>query len=186
MRDDAQGNFTDKLMEPAEEEGHTFEERNDKDLCLPEENHQLEPDFTEKAEVSECPDKGTCGYHVFPRPRIFICACWLRIFPSVQMRDSRTACRFRRGHLSSIHGCCANNFLVTLLKTHVSNSAYVWIGVIKTTRWARYCNVDRSGLNYTNWACGNPKTRKRWCVAMNRLSEYRHDRRPHWIINVMD
>ncbi|XP_075113714.1 proteoglycan 3-like [Leptodactylus fuscus] len=174
--DDVQENFVDKLKKVADDDGDNIQDSVDgvegedeteddeedddqcdeKDLSLTEENHQLEPNFSEKAEASECPDKGSCGYHVFCRPRFF--------------RGAQCFCRRRRGNLSSIHNNCANHHLAGILRRTISNSAFVWIGVIKRCRHVPYRNVDGSCLNYTNWACGNPKRRRRWCVAMNRFT----------------
>ncbi|KAG8544390.1 hypothetical protein GDO81_022584 [Engystomops pustulosus] len=158
--------FIDKLDKAAGDEVDVIDKTFDKDygeekwdeedLSLNEEDERMEPEISEKAEDSECPNKGTCRYHVFRQPRPFGCA--------------HRICRCRRGNLSSIHSCSANTGLANVLKRTCLNASFVWIGVIKRNRCVPYCNVDGSSLNYANWGCGQPKRGGTWCVAMNRYT----------------
>ncbi|XP_075144275.1 snaclec 3-like [Leptodactylus fuscus] len=168
--DDTQENFADKLMETSQDESDNMEETFDEaegenesedewdgnDLSMLEEYDNLKPDFTENAEDSECPEKGRCRYHIFLNPKSFLWA-WF-------------TCLRRKGNLASIHSSRANLFLARAFRRHVRNSIYVWIGVAKGRKQSRYCNVDGSRLNYSNWSCGNRKRRGLWCVAMNKLT----------------
>ncbi|XP_075071572.1 proteoglycan 3-like [Mixophyes fleayi] len=100
-----------------------------------------------------CPDKGTCSFHVFSIRRFF--------------GRAQKICRRHRGTLSSIHSCNANNQVRCLAKRACVNQNLVWIGVRKHRRNCNYINVDRSRLNYTNWACGQRKRCGKWCTALN-------------------
>ncbi|XP_073537361.1 bone marrow proteoglycan-like [Phyllobates terribilis] len=133
-------------------EDNDEDELDEEDLSLNEESDHIETDFTEKAEDAACPNKGTCGYHVFTKPRCF--------------PRARKICRRRRGNLSSLHSCTANSYLQCFLKKSVRNSGYVWIGVWKNKSCRPYRTIDGSKLNYDNWACNQRKSRGHWCVAM--------------------
>ncbi|XP_044154772.1 bone marrow proteoglycan-like [Bufo gargarizans] len=159
--DYAQDN-SDQLIKAANEDDDNFEsfdidddedEFNYKDLSLGQESVCIKPNFTEKAEGVMCPDKGTCSHHIFITPNCF--------------GKAQRICRCRRGNLSSIHNAGSNNNLQCFLKKSCRNISYVWIGVWKKNSCFPYGNVDRSRLNYTNWACGENKTHGEWCVAMN-------------------
>ncbi|KAM4031681.1 bone marrow proteoglycan-like [Anomaloglossus baeobatrachus] len=128
------------------------EEELDEDLSLSQEIDEIEPDFTEKADSAACPDKGTCGYHVFSQPRCF--------------QGARRTCRHRRGNLSTLHSSQANSYLQCFLKRSVRNSSFVWIGVWKNKSCRPYRTIDGSKWNYANWGCNQRKARGRWCVAM--------------------
>ncbi|XP_040292215.1 bone marrow proteoglycan-like [Bufo bufo] len=153
---------SDQLIKAANEDDDNFEsfdtddyedEFNDKDLSLGQESVCIKPNFTEKAEGVMCPDKGTCGYHIFFSPRRF--------------GKAQKICRCRRGNLSSIHNAGSNNNLLCFLRRTCRNISYVWIGVKKRNSCFPYGNVDGSRLNYTNWACGQNRRHGKWCVAMN-------------------
>ncbi|XP_075705362.1 proteoglycan 3-like [Rhinoderma darwinii] len=161
--DYAEENF-DQLIKVTNDEGNNFEsfdEANDEKedecdengLSLSQESDNIEPDVTEKAEDAVCPDKGTCSYHVF--------------FASRTFQRARRICRCRRGNLSSIHSYGTNNFLRRFLRKTCRNISYVWIGVWKRNTCFPYRNIDRSRLDYANWASGQRKSYGRWCVAMN-------------------
>ncbi|XP_075071556.1 proteoglycan 3-like [Mixophyes fleayi] len=96
-----------------------------------------------------CPDKGTCHYHVFNCPRIF----W----------TAQYACRCSRGNLSSIHNYWANNQVRYLAQRTCTNHHYAWIGVYKVNSIYGTANVDRSRVDYTNWASGQLTS----CTAIN-------------------
>lgn len=155
--DYAQENAEELMMAANEEDDNiaeTFDDAYDEEECDDKDpSLRIEPDATVEAEDADCPDKGKCGFHVFSSPRPFL--------------KAQRTCRCRRGNLASIHNCGKNGYLRELVRKTCTNVTYVWIGVWKRRRCSPYRNVDRSSLNYTNWACGQRKSRGRWCTAMN-------------------
>ncbi|XP_056387720.1 bone marrow proteoglycan-like [Hyla sarda] len=151
-------NDEDEKLDEAFDDAYDEEDEktDEKDLSLSQEIDHIEPDFTEKTEGDLCINKDTCGtYHVFLRPTRFFRA--------------QRICRCKGGSLSSIHNCKTNNFLRILMTRTCRNVSFAWIGVWKRNRRSRFCNIDGSKLDYTNWGCEKRRCRprRRWCVAMN-------------------
>ncbi|XP_073537346.1 proteoglycan 3-like [Phyllobates terribilis] len=143
----------DQLLRVANDEYNDENELDEEDLSVNEESDCIEPDFTEKAEDAACPNKATCSYHIFFRPRRFY-------------RATRV-CRNWRGDLSSIHSSKINSYLQRFLRGIVKNSSYVWIGIWKKKTRRSYWNIDGTKWSYTNFAAKQRKSSGRWCVAMN-------------------
>ncbi|KAM4032690.1 proteoglycan 3-like [Anomaloglossus baeobatrachus] len=134
------------------DEFHNEDESGEEDLSLNQES-DMEPDFTEKAEYSVCSDNGNCKYHVSQQSSGF--------------HTASTSCRNLSGNLSSVHSFDENSNLQRLLKRSLKNSHYVWIGVWKKGTLSNYRNLDGSDLDYVRWGCGQRKFLGEWCVAMN-------------------
>lgn len=94
-----------------------------------------------------CPD----GWHLYENK------CF-RIFPEEERKnwlDARAACRKLGGNLASISTKAIQAFLTTLLKS-VSTDAWIGLNDINWSR--RFLWTDGSGVYYTNWATGSPKS----------------------------
>ncbi|XP_066483946.1 macrophage mannose receptor 1 [Tiliqua scincoides] len=96
-----------------------------------------------------------------------------RIFPEEERKswnDSRTACQKLGGNLATVPTKAFQAFFTTLLKS-VSTDA--WIGLNDINWNKRFLWTDGSGVYYTNWATGSPRSNVRhWsregqdCVVM--------------------
>ncbi|XP_068114392.1 proteoglycan 3-like [Hyperolius riggenbachi] len=95
--------------------------------------------------------EGTCTYTIYTAARNFLA--------------SRHFCSCNHGSMASIHSTRINTLLRNLGRS--VNSGLAWIGVWKPWLCGGYCNVDRSRLDYTNFARGQRRHYGRWCVAMN-------------------
>ncbi|XP_073537348.1 snaclec purpureotin subunit beta-like [Phyllobates terribilis] len=150
----------DQLMKVATNEDNIHElfdeynedELDEEDLSLSQESDHIEPDFTEKAEHTACPDKGTYKYHIFQE--------------SSDFHIATNFCHNRSGNLSSVHNFDENSYLQSLLKESVKNTKYAWLGVWKKGSFSNYRNLDGSNLDYVNWGSGQRKLIGEWCVAM--------------------
>ncbi|KAJ6666774.1 hypothetical protein lerEdw1_020498 [Lerista edwardsae] len=91
------------------------------------------------------------GWHLFENK------CF-RIFPEEEKKtwnDARAACRKLGGNLATVPNKASQAFLTTLLG---SVSADAWIGLNDINWNRRFLWTDGSGVYYTNWATGSPKT----------------------------
>ncbi|KAM4636589.1 bone marrow proteoglycan-like [Discoglossus pictus] len=125
--------------------------------CQMEECHNATVEYDENMALDK--DKECSGKVDCPHYRYIGCA---RSF-----NWAARYCRCRRGNLSSIHNWHTNAVLARFAVRKNRRARFAWIGVRKTCRRRRYFCVDRSRLDYTNWACGQRKRCGAWCTAMN-------------------
>ncbi|XP_026542175.1 macrophage mannose receptor 1-like [Notechis scutatus] len=76
---------------------------------------------------------------------------------------ARDHCRNLGGNLASIPNKAVQAFLTVQLK---SVSGNIWTGLTDTNWWGRFVWTDGSGVYFTNWAKGSPRSYDGDCVFM--------------------
>ncbi|XP_029139017.1 macrophage mannose receptor 1-like [Protobothrops mucrosquamatus] len=81
---------------------------------------------------------------------------------------ARDHCRNLEGNLASIPNKAVQAFLTLQLKNATGNT---WIGFTDTNSWGSFLWTDGSGVYFTNWAKGSPRSYNGDCVFMMRKPE---------------